>query len=742
MNNNNPIPPETVQELLRNIPRDLLLQLLQTADTNPEDTTEHPTTPPSTQPASPTSTSPTNIATAQLEPPPTVPPMGIDNAATTPSTAIQHEEQPANPVIQREQQQQPTIAQMDHDVDRAAIHTATHSPAIPTSPNLKPPPVASLPAAKLKVSSSKFKRKEIHLSSDSSADDNASTEQPGPNDVIDVDAIANLKDDNANDAEEEEEEEELYTPDESNSDECSSDDEVVSPAKKPAVISAANRAMHRSAYLRIAHRPQPKKSQKTTSITVSPHKHALTKPVPRQMQLAAPQGSLELQIADNRVKRDLKDIPMTEFPSFTRILWIPRNTIIYVDKHDAIWPCYRCTEKEQNAELESNRSKLVHAMYCPYGRGYRRLSTALKSGKKKVEECESEKDKWSPLDIMTMTYWPKDYPTFSSDIPPQDMMESKFQWSKVGDYEDRQHGDDDREHADDLAAPIADDTEPAGEQENFASTRRDQPIVASPVNKRLSIQLFKKKDNSVAQTTPQSLPTSPTITRTIATRSTSKAVSKTAKTPSTPPTSQKGSANQATPTSPPRKKPKLLPALSSSFHKSIPLQVTTDLATFTTNLMTEGYIKHYIDKVYRCIMFADKLAEQVGKPPRMTWLDNISREPDNHLFAYRLLFVLICSKRAKDTSLKMLDDIVNAPQFSVQYIREMSLPDLAKLITPIGLQQKNARDIQRAFWHLSVKHNLHMPQTLQEICEVDGVGSKIGSLVLYHAFGINTVRGG
>ncbi len=55
----------------------------------------------------------------------------------------------------------------------------------------------------------------------------------------------------------------------------------------------------------------------------------------------------------------------------------------------------------------------------------------------------------------------------------------------------------------------------------------------------------------------------------------------------------------------------------------------------------------------------------IGKPPRMTWLDNINRPSNDDEYALKLIFVLICSKRAKDSSLHVLEDIVNNPKFTL-----------------------------------------------------------------------------
>jgi len=127
----------------------------------------------------------------------------------------------------------------------------------------------------------------------------------------------------------------------------------------------------------------------------------------------------------------------------------------------------------------------------------------------------------------------------------------------------------------------------------------------------------------------------------------------------------------------------------------------------------------------------------IGLPPRMTWLKNIEKCTNEDEYALKLIFVLICSKRAKDSSLHVLEDIVNDPKFCLDWIRYMNMADLVELISPIGLQNKNAIDIMETVWDLHSRCQRSFPRTLESITEPNGVGSKIGLLVLYFAFGIN-----
>jgi len=57
-------------------------------------------------------------------------------------------------------------------------------------------------------------------------------------------------------------------------------------------------------------------------------------------------------------------------------------------------------------------------------------------------------------------------------------------------------------------------------------------------------------------------------------------------------------------------------------------------------------------------------------PPHMTWMDGLLKgDPNNPLeatkYGLKILFVLMCSPRATDKKLKLLDDFLNGQEFSL-----------------------------------------------------------------------------
>jgi len=132
--------------------------------------------------------------------------------------------------------------------------------------------------------------------------------------------------------------------------------------------------------------------------------------------------------------------------------------------------------------------------------------------------------------------------------------------------------------------------------------------------------------------------------------------------------------------------------------------------------------------------------DDIDYPARLTWLDNIHKDPDADTYAVRLLFILICSKRVKDMYLSTLENFINDDSFSMSYVITLSNKGLKDKIGHLGMGNKNSDDILAAFLYLNsymAKYN-HFPRQMSDlVMNNKGIGAKIASLVLYFAFGQN-----
>ncbi len=128
-------------------------------------------------------------------------------------------------------------------------------------------------------------------------------------------------------------------------------------------------------------------------------------------------------------------------------------------------------------------------------------------------------------------------------------------------------------------------------------------------------------------------------------------------------------------------------------------------------------------------------------PSCLTWIDNVIHGDDDDLYAIRLLFVLTCSKRVRDATLRLLEEFVNSPMFNVDYVLQLGENDLSKEIQHLGMGNKNTSNIIVMFKEIKkyMEECGHFARMMSKLMQYHRVGMKIASLVLYFAYGQNNV---
>jgi len=143
----------------------------------------------------------------------------------------------------------------------------------------------------------------------------------------------------------------------------------------------------------------------------------------------------------------------------------------------------------------------------------------------------------------------------------------------------------------------------------------------------------------------------------------------------------------------------------------------------------------------------DILNEQdIEVPLHLTWMDGVDGkdsldENERDWYGLKILFILMCSPRAKDKELKYLDGFITGLEFSLESIISMSVLEIVEKIQNIGMQNKNAYYIQQAFQKIKHVYNSKIPnnaQTLQD--NFEGIGMKIASLVVQYVYGTMEVN--
>jgi len=101
----------------------------------------------------------------------------------------------------------------------------------------------------------------------------------------------------------------------------------------------------------------------------------------------------------------------------------------------------------------------------------------------------------------------------------------------------------------------------------------------------------------------------------------------------------------------------------------------------------------------------------------INWINNVICGEDDNLYAIQLLFVLTCSKRVRDATLRLLEDFVNSPMFNVDYVLQLGENDLKKEIQHLGMGNKNMSDIIVMFKEIKkyMEECGHFPCMLPEL---------------------------
>jgi len=96
-----------------------------------------------------------------------------------------------------------------------------------------------------------------------------------------------------------------------------------------------------------------------------------------------------------------------------------------------------------------------------------------------------------------------------------------------------------------------------------------------------------------------------------------------------------------------------------------------------------GVSSPMLNSLEMIIKFSNDIVKEkyIEVPARMTWMDGLqggSSDDPKELSKYglKILFVMMCSPRATDIKLKILDDFLNGPKFSLENVAPMGIQEL------------------------------------------------------------------
>ncbi len=109
----------------------------------------------------------------------------------------------------------------------------------------------------------------------------------------------------------------------------------------------------------------------------------------------------------------------------------------------------------------------------------------------------------------------------------------------------------------------------------------------------------------------------------------------------------------------------------------------------------------------------------------------------NHADPLQLLIATILSAQCTDKRVNLVTKELFQKYHSAADFANASLVDLEQAIKSTGFFRNKAKNIQAGCRKLVEQHHGKVPQTMEELTRLDGVGRKTANVVLGNAFGIN-----
>lgn len=109
----------------------------------------------------------------------------------------------------------------------------------------------------------------------------------------------------------------------------------------------------------------------------------------------------------------------------------------------------------------------------------------------------------------------------------------------------------------------------------------------------------------------------------------------------------------------------------------------------------------------------------------------------NYQNALQLLVATILSAQTTDKQVNLVTPRLFEKYRTAEDFARADLEELQRDLKSIGLFRSKARNILNCCRKLVERHGGHVPRTMQDLIELDGVGRKTANVVLGNAFGIN-----
>ena len=102
---------------------------------------------------------------------------------------------------------------------------------------------------------------------------------------------------------------------------------------------------------------------------------------------------------------------------------------------------------------------------------------------------------------------------------------------------------------------------------------------------------------------------------------------------------------------------------------------------------------------------------------------------------FRILIATLLSARTQDATTAGACERLAGRVVAPDDLRRVSLAELERLIFPVGFYRTKARMLRRLPDVLDARFQGRLPETVEELCELPGVGRKVANLVVALGFG-------
>ncbi|MDR2506285.1 MAG: endonuclease III [Oscillospiraceae bacterium] len=103
---------------------------------------------------------------------------------------------------------------------------------------------------------------------------------------------------------------------------------------------------------------------------------------------------------------------------------------------------------------------------------------------------------------------------------------------------------------------------------------------------------------------------------------------------------------------------------------------------------------------------------------------------------YETLIAALLSAQATDRQVNVVTEKLFAAYPNARALAAADVADVEEMIRSIGLYHNKARNAVAACQILMTKHNGEVPQTIDELTRLPGVGRKVANVVLANAYGV------